>query len=157
VRKLVVTFFYTGYAPIAPGTAASLLAALLAWLYYRHFDSPWPLVTLSLAGLFAGMAFGRWAIAHFGSNDPGQFALDEAVGQLLACTAASPLMPSPWPLPVNVAVAFVLFRLLDIIKPPPIRQIERLPGGLGIMADDVLAGAFSAALLAAAVGIARAV
>lgn len=155
MKRLLVTFFYTGYAPFAPGTLASLLAAALAWLYYTRSDSPWPLVALAMSALFAGLAYGRWAIAHFHDNDPGQFVLDEAAGQFLACAAATPLVPAPWPVEVSLAIAFVLFRLLDIAKPPPIRQAERLPGGLGIMADDLIAGAAAGALLLAATTIAR--
>lgn len=157
MKRLLVTFFYTGYAPVVPGTLAALVATALAWLYYTQSDNPWPLVALSLSGLFAGLACGRWAIAHFQNDDPGQFVLDEAAGQLLACAAATPLVPAPWPVEIRLAIAFILFRVLDIAKPPPIRQAERLPGGLGIMADDLIAGAAAGALLLAAVAVANAI
>jgi phosphatidylglycerophosphatase A len=147
MKRLLVTFFYLGYVPFAPGTAASIAAAALCWIYFMHFESPWPLLMLAAATLMAGIALGRWAMEHFGSKDPGQFVLDEAAGQVIACAAATPLLVSPWPLWVNILHALILFRLLDIFKPQPVRNVERLPGGLGIMADDILAGALSAIVL----------
>lgn len=147
MKRLLVTFFYLGYVPVAPGTAASIAAAALCWRYFTHFESPWPLLVLAAAGLMAGMALGRWAEGHFGRKDPGQFVLDEVAGQVIACAAATPLLASPWPLWVNLLNALILFRLLDIFKPPPVRNVERLPGGLGIMADDIVAGALSAIVI----------
>jgi phosphatidylglycerophosphatase A len=155
MKRLLVTFFCTGYAPWAPGTLAALAATALAWLLYRWNEQPWPLVALAASATCAGLGLGRWAISHFRNEDPGQFVLDEAAGQLLACAAATPLIPAPWPLEFRLATAFVLFRFFDIVKPPPIRQAERLPAGWGIMADDLLAGIVSGALLLGAEAVAN--
>lgn len=147
MRRAVVTFFWLGYVPGAPGTAASAAVVLLSAAWYACCPWPWPLLALAVVGAVAGIALGRWAMGHFKSDDPSAFVLDEAVGQALACAAATPLIPSPWGVYADLAVAFVLFRALDILKPPPVRQAEHLPGGVGIMADDVLAGLMSAGLL----------
>jgi len=168
MKRLVVTFFFTGYVPRLPGTTASLVVVLLVGLYYSYYAAPWPLAALAASMLFAGLGLGRWAIAHFGSNDPKQFVLDEACGQLVAGLGAAPVFQSAdsvWfrlsaalDLPLSGAVwmalaaGFVLFRALDILKPPPIRQAERLPAGFGIMADDLLAG-LAAGVIVLALGV----
>ncbi len=110
---------------------------------------------LAVAGVAAvllalGIAVGNHAAHDWGREDPGSFVLDEVVGQMLALL---PVLPGPlsWP---RALLAFVLFRIFDVLKPPPCRRLESLPGGLGIMADDVAAGAFAAAVMCglAAVG-----
>ena len=146
MKRLLATFFFLGTVPVAPGTATSLAAALLAGVYYHLWASPWPLVAGAAVLTMVGVALGGWAERHFRQKDPQRFTLDEAAGQLVACAAASPWVPAPWPTWAGVGIAFVLFRVLDIFKPPPVRQVERLPGGWGIMADDVVAGAIAAAL-----------
>ena len=94
----------------------------------------------SLALLFGlGCWVGNHAVTDFGRKDPGAFVLDEVVGQGLPLL---PLLPGPLD-PLGLVAAFVLFRVFDIAKPPPCRRLERLPGGLGIMADDVAAGGFA--------------
>jgi phosphatidylglycerophosphatase A len=94
----------------------------------------------------AGVKLGAYARKDFGVEDPGAFVLDEVAGMLLALL---PLLPGPLS-PYGVALAFVLFRALDIAKPWPIARLERLPGGVGIMADDLAAGLLAAAGTAAA-------
>ncbi|NTV81952.1 MAG: phosphatidylglycerophosphatase A, partial [Candidatus Aminicenantes bacterium] len=86
-----------------------------------------------------GAAYSAVHAAEHGRPDPGRIVIDEVVGQLLALA----FLPGAW---VPVAVAFALFRFFDIIKPWPIRRLERLPGGWGIMADDVGAGLAAAVL-----------
>ena len=89
-------------------------------------------------GLFViALLIGTWAAARHAKDlrhpDPPSVVVDEFCGMWLALVGASPSL-------LVVGIAFVAFRLLDIFKPPPIRQLEKLPGGLGIMADDLLAG-----------------
>jgi len=94
------------------------------------------------AVLFAiGVVLCRDVVAVFGKHDPGAVVLDEVVGMLVAA-AIAPRVTWPW-----ILAAFVLFRAFDIIKPFPVRNAERLPGGLGIFMDDVLAGLYTNALL----------
>jgi phosphatidylglycerophosphatase A len=138
---LLSTFLGVGFLPVAPGTFASLIVAIL---YYFLAFRLGPLayfglvVVLFLAGVPAAAATAR----SMGRPDPRPIVIDEVVGQLLALAFA----PAGWPW---VLSGFLLFRIFDILKPFPIRRLERLPGGWGIMADDVLAGVFSAILLQA--------
>ncbi len=123
-----------GYAPFAPGTAGSLLGLLLFW----------PLSRLPFAGevgvTVALFLLGTLAATHMASRlglkDPGIVVVDEVVGQWVSLL----LLPLT---PVTVALGFLLFRLLDVVKPWPARDFERLPGGWGIMADDVMAGIYA--------------
>jgi phosphatidylglycerophosphatase A len=94
-----------------------------------------------------GVRVGHRAASDWDGEDPGAFVLDEVVGQGIALVPLFPLLPGPLPLLPMVA-AFLLFRIFDVIKPPPCRQFEDLPGGLGIMADDVMAGVYAAICVA---------
>ncbi|MDE1899192.1 MAG: phosphatidylglycerophosphatase A [Xanthomonadaceae bacterium] len=133
--------FGSGLVPRAPGTAGSL-AALLPWLALRQL--PWPQY---LAVLLLAFALGVWACERagrrIGLHDPGAFVIDEFVGQWVALI---PALLAPW---WAVAAGFVLFRLFDIAKPWPVRWADRrVGGGLGVMLDDLLAGALAALALA---------
>lgn len=130
-----------GLAPRAPGTVASA-CALLPWLLLRQLAWPWYLLALLLALLLGIWACGR-AGAAIGVRDHGALVWDEYVGQWLALL---PLLGARWPW---VLAAFALFRLFDIAKPWPIGWADRrVKGGLGVMLDDVIAGAMAALLLA---------
>ena len=139
---LLGTWFGCGYAPAGPGTAGSLAALLIAvWL---HFWLGWgPLMFALLAAVF--LLPGVWASQQvgeaIGDEDPGIVVVDEVVGQWITCAG---LTAFNWP---GWLGAFVLFRLFDIWKPPPVRQLEKLPGGVGVMADDVMAGIYGALVI----------
>jgi len=127
-----------GHAPIAPGTFGSAAGILIYWLT-RHWSNQ-----AQLAIIVGVCVVGTWAATqaatHFGREDPGQVVIDEVAGQLvtLALTGAG----------VTATIAgFLIFRILDIIKPYPANRFERLHGGLGIMADDVMAGVYGCLLL----------
>lgn len=138
VAKILATFFGIGLFPVAPGTLASAVAAL-AFRIALH-GLAWPLYLLLLAFLFfAGAAASAALAAELGRPDPGRIVVDEVCGQLLALA----FLPAAW---APLAVSFVLFRFFDIIKPWPIRRLEKLPGGWGIMADDIGAGLAAAAV-----------
>lgn len=128
-----------GFAPIAPGTVASLALALLyKFLLYRL---AWPLfLLLFLVLFFLGVQASAVLSTNLGHSDPRRIVLDEICGQLIALIA----LPSTW---VAVGLSFLLFRLFDIVKPFPIRRSERLGSGWGIMVDDCLAGLMSRVLL----------
>ncbi|HZU26445.1 MAG TPA: phosphatidylglycerophosphatase A [Bryobacteraceae bacterium] len=139
---LVATWFGCGYAPVGPGTAGSAAAVLIAWAaaHWFRFAPAWLLlwvVVVSIAGIPAATAVAR-AVAK---KDPGLVVVDEVAGQWLTL-AAAPVFS--WQ---ACLAAFLLFRLFDIWKPPPVRQLERLPEGAGIVADDLMAGAYGAILL----------
>ncbi|HUV40047.1 MAG TPA: phosphatidylglycerophosphatase A, partial [Planctomycetota bacterium] len=140
MRKLLVTFFGLGYGPVAPGTwgSAGALAVYLA-LFFAMGGVPWWLL-LVLIALACGvnLAFGRWAVAHFAGTDPKPVVIDEVAGMWLSLLFV-PVGSGVHAL-VVCAAAFFLFRIFDILKLPPARQLERLPDGAGILCDDLAAG-----------------
>jgi phosphatidylglycerophosphatase A len=142
VARLVATWFGCGYAPVGPGTVGSLAAALMAWaLGVWGGWPPW-----AIAALGAAIAIpGTWAAAVTAraerTEDPGIVVIDEVAGQWIAFAGAGLIT---WK---SVLAALLLFRLFDIWKPPPVRQLEKLPEGFGVMADDAFAGVYAAVLL----------
>lgn len=156
---LLATCGGVGRAPLAPGTFGSLVGLPLSlatgavaaevgrWL---HAAGP-PSTTLIEAGLIAvlfliGVPICTRAATLLGRKDPGPVVFDEAVAVPVVLLAVPPAERSA----AVLAAAFVLFRIFDILKPPPVRNLERLPAGLGIMADDIAAAGFAAACLATA-------
>ncbi len=137
---LIATWFGVGLLPWAPGTWGSLVALPLAWLIAAQFGR----IGLLLAALLV-LAVGWWAAAAVtkasGVEDEGSVVVDEVAGQWLTLVAA-PLSPLAY------ALGFLLFRLFDIAKPWPVRWADRaLGGGLGVMADDVLAALYAVVVL----------
>jgi phosphatidylglycerophosphatase A len=147
IARILATGFGLGRVPLMPGTVASVAALPVAvWI---AFVGDWQAV-LACAALIS--LVGIWACgvhAHtLGVTDPSECVLDEIAGQFLAL---APLAPLGRVLNIgSIAAAFFLFRFFDIVKPWPISRLERLPGGLGIMADDIFAGLVSALLVVAA-------
>jgi len=147
VRKLLLTGLGTGHLPIAPGTWGSagacivFIAVAFAAGGQQICLTGTMLILAAAATLICGF-LGRWAEADFGRKDPGQVTLDEWAGQAIALCWL-PLGAGPWGWIVATGAAFVAFRAFDIIKPPPIRRLEKLPGGWGIVADDLLAGVYA--------------
>ncbi len=130
----LATFFGCGYAPVAPGTAGSLAAILIAFL----LNDRTVLLILS-AILLAPAIWAAGKVAEYdGNRDPGKVVVDEVLGQWITLSGAATLN---WK---SYLAAFLLFRILDIWKPPPVRQLEDLPGGFGIVADDLMAGVYGA-------------
>ena len=122
-----------GYAPVAPGTAGAVLGVLVHLLVRSHG----PVVQVSvLAGL---TLLGVWsscaAAAAAGRKDPSHVVIDEVAGQALTFAFLAPDA-------FGVIIGFMAFRALDILKPWPVRQLEALPTGFGIMADDLMAGLY---------------
>jgi len=137
----VATFFGAGYGKPGPGTWGSV-AAVLLWAAYAYFAHPTPhtLLLLLLGGIVLAIVFGVPAAAiaerEIGRPDPGFVVIDEVAGQWIALIGC--------PLDIRHAlIALVLFRLFDIVKPFPARQLERLPAGWGIVFDDVAAGLYA--------------
>jgi phosphatidylglycerophosphatase A len=138
VALFIATGAGSGYAPVAPGTFGSAVGLVLYFLTWR-WPASWQaalLVAISLVGIWASTVAAR----HFGREDPGQVVVDEVAGQLLTLFLLGVG-------PIGAIAGFFLFRLLDIIKPWPARQFEALPAGLGIMADDLMAGAYGWVLM----------
>jgi phosphatidylglycerophosphatase A len=146
----ICTFGYVGYAPVAPGTAGSV-AGLAVYAALRAAGAPIWADLLAIALLFGlGTWSGTLAERHFGGTDPGPGVIDEVVGMLVTL----------WALPATSVIAvlgFFLFRLLDIVKPWPARQLESLHGGLGMMADDVMAAIYGNLVLRGALWLVPAI
>ncbi len=133
VAVLIATVGGLGYAPIAPGTFGSAAGIIIYWLT-RGWPMSWQLAIIGVVTVIGTWAATR-AAEHFGKGDPGAVVVDEVAGQLvtLAFTGAG--------LSATI-LAFFVFRILDIIKPFPADRFERLHGGTGIMADDLMAGVY---------------
>lgn len=142
--KLVATGLGSGYSPVAPGTAGSLVGLLL-FLPLAGLAWPTQLAATAAVTLLGVLAAGRVA-RLLGRKDPGLVVVDEVAGQWITFLAL-PMTP------VTALAGFLLFRLMDIVKPWPARDLERLPGGLGIMADDVAAGIYAHLLLRAGLAV----
>jgi phosphatidylglycerophosphatase A len=142
IATALSTVFGVGYARLAPGTLASAVALPFAWLMLWKLGALALLAASIIAYLVGIWSTGVYAAAS-GRHDPSECVIDEVAGQWLAC-AAAPLSP------IGFALAFVLFRLFDITKVWPVSAGEKLPGGWGIMTDDMIAGALAAGLIAAA-------
>jgi phosphatidylglycerophosphatase A len=151
MRRLAVflaTCGYIGYAPVAPGTFGSA-AGLAIFALVRASGS----VSVELATIIVLFAIGVWsgseAEHHFGGVDPAPIVLDEVVGMLITLAL----------LPVNAMgafVGFIVFRALDVVKPWPSGRFERLPGGLGVMADDGMAALYGNVVMRVALAVAPA-
>lgn len=139
ITVFLASFGYVGYFPIAPGTAGSL-AALALFAFIRWIGVP----AIELGVIVVVFAIGVWA-AHgteiaLGRKDPGIVVIDEVLGMLITLAV---LPVSIW----GIAVGFLFFRILDVIKPYPAARLEHIHGGMGIMADDAVAGLYSHILL----------
>ncbi|HEY1213184.1 MAG TPA: phosphatidylglycerophosphatase A [Bryobacteraceae bacterium] len=138
----IATWFGCGYFPYGPGTVGSLAAVIIAGALWRYlYDGRlWLLVLILLFSVPAVWASTRTARA-MEKKDPGMVVVDEVLGQWVT------LLGAPHQTPGTLLVGFLLFRLFDIWKPPPVRQLEKLPEGLGIVADDIAAGIYAALIL----------
>jgi phosphatidylglycerophosphatase A len=142
VSTAVSTWFGCGYSPVAPGTVGSAAAIGIAILieHYTAWPPPYFALLALAASPLAIWAAGETARLH-NLKDPQIVVVDEVVGQWCALAGARHLN---WK---SYLAAFLLFRLFDIWKPPPVRQSESLPGGWGIVTDDLLAGLYAALVL----------
>ena len=133
VAVAVSTAGGVGYAPVAPGTFGSAAGLALWWFLPKS-------VSFQLGAIIVLFAAGTWsgtiAEAHFNKRDPGHVVLDEVMGMFITLL----LNPVGWK---GAVTGFFLFRLFDIVKPPPARMLERLHGGAGIMADDAAAAIYA--------------
>jgi phosphatidylglycerophosphatase A len=143
LARVLATWFGCGYWPWGPGTVGSAAAVLIAIAFHHYAGiDPW---VLGLVGVLT-LPFSIWAAGveavTCGRKDPQHVVLDEVIGQWITL---APVMQLSW---TSALIGFVLFRLFDIWKPAPARQMESLPGGVGIMADDVMAGMYGAVVMA---------
>ena len=135
------TWFGCGYSPFAPGTAGSLAAIVIAWPLSRIGFSRLHFLILAFALVYPAIRAATLVAAQSGKKDPQFVVIDEVLGQWLTLAGALRFDF------LTLALAFGIFRLFDIWKPPPIRLIEQIPGGAGIVLDDMMAGAYGALVL----------
>jgi len=151
IRGALGSFGGIGFIPGPSGTFASaVVVGGLAAAYY--LGAPWwGVAAVAALAAIVGVPLGTWFERRLGGHDPRPFVLDEVAGMLLAGLAAwlpaqyGSAWTGRWAW-LSLLLAFFWFRVCDVIKPPPVRQAERLPGGWGIVADDVLAGILALAL-----------
>jgi phosphatidylglycerophosphatase A len=129
-----------GFVRFAPGTFGSLLGLPLAWAL--SLLPWWGYLAATVAVILLGVPICGAAARRLGREDPGAVVWDEIAAMPLTF-AATDLQRSPGSLALVLALGFALFRLFDILKPPPTRWLEHLPGGWGIIADDLMAGAYA--------------
>ena len=129
----LATVLGVGYIPFAPGTFGSAVGVIL-WLLLP--ESPLAQATAIVALFIAGAWSGTVAERHFNRRDPGYVVIDEVMGLLVTLF----MNPVGWR---GVFAAFLLFRVFDIVKPYPSNRLERLHGGVGVMADDAMAGVYA--------------
>jgi phosphatidylglycerophosphatase A len=141
--SVIATFFRVGYLRPGPGTWASAITTLL-WAVIAHTTEPryhTPLaIGLSLLAIVAGISAATQISRASGKKDPQIVVIDEVAGQLIALIA----VPLGWK---SFLAGFLFFRFFDILKPPPVRQLEALPEGTGIVLDDVAAGVYAFAIV----------
>jgi phosphatidylglycerophosphatase A len=142
----IASGFGGGLSPFAPGTVGSLMALLPYWVLRPY--GAWAVLTASVLAFVLGVFAADWVIAKLQREDPGAVVMDEWVGQwitLLPATAYWPLIGFAPPLWAELGIGFLVFRILDIVKPWPASLADRkLHGGFGAMLDDALAGLYGA-------------
>lgn len=133
LTRIIATGFYTGYIPGAPGTAASALSAALIWTMAPDH----PLVYFGV--IIGAIPLAVWASGraeHEFGHDGRQIVIDEIVGMLVTMA----LLPRT---PLSLGLGFLAFRITDIAKPFPVNRLQNLPGGYGIVADDLMAAVYA--------------
>jgi len=141
---LIATFFGIGQLAPGPGTWASLATVLLWWLLSLAVSDHRTILAIVIAAAttLIGIPAGTRVARESGIKDPAFVVIDEVAGQMLPLIIA----PLRWK---YLLMSFILFRCFDILKPPPLRALERLPEGTGIMLDDIGAGLYALLVLAA--------
>ena len=137
LSKLIASVFYIGYFPIAPGTMGSFSAL---FLYFLIKDKPEVMGIVILLCTIVGILSAGRTEKLLGEKDAQEIIIDEFTGMLVSLY----LLPSTM---IYVISAFLLFRFFDIVKPKPIRTLEKMRGGFGIMADDLMAGVYANLIL----------
>ena len=140
IHILIATTFGAGFSPVAPGTAGAIVGCAFLWLFHQleWFPThPNPLVFIVLIVVVALLGiYATNKLEQEWGKDPSKVVVDELVGVWIAMV----FVPFSW---LNLLLAFGLFRFFDIAKPLGVRKMEQLKGGLGVMADDVLAGIYA--------------
>ena len=151
-KDMSVTVLGSGYMRPASGSWGSAAACAIfagVWWLLAALHAPWWVINVVvifgiIKSSVCSVLFGQWAIDRFGRKDPSQFVLDEFAGQWVSLLLLPPTATLGfWAFCWVVGGQFFLFRLMDVIKPPPARQLEHLPAGWGILCDDLMAGVYA--------------
>ncbi|MCP5108096.1 MAG: phosphatidylglycerophosphatase A [bacterium] len=138
---IIATFFNIGRLPILGGTITSLVLMLLVYFIKPYWNAPFYIqIPIVVAIFILGIPASSVAEKHFNTKDPRPCVIDEVAGQMVALLLV----------PHNIyfyCAGFFLFRVFDILKPPPVSTAEKIPGGFGIMFDDIVAGLYALAIL----------
>ncbi len=149
-KRILTSFFGLGFLPVAPGSWGSLpvpiIFGLCASLGVTAGAISVVMAALAVVASVVCVAFSSAAIQACGRKDPGEVVVDEVAGQAVTFLML-PQLDSSGDVWVVAAIGFVVFRVFDIIKPTPCRQLENLPGGWGILADDLAASVYAAVVL----------
>lgn len=152
LKEACITVLGSGHLRPMPGTwgsAASVAIFVPLWWILQVGGAPrWAIDVVAVVGILIASwlsgLWGQWAIDKFGDKDPRQFVLDEFAGQWVSLLWLPPLVADGfWPFAWVVVGQFVLFRIMDVFKPPPARQLESLPAGWGVLCDDLMAGVYA--------------
>jgi phosphatidylglycerophosphatase A len=142
VAKALATALGAGYSPVAPGTCGTFVAVPLAWALASL--PLWLFLTVTSAITLIAIWAAHRADLAWGTHDSGRIVIDEVAGYLVTMALV------PRDSAAALAIGFVVFRFFDIVKPPPVRWLdENLPGGWGVVLDDVAAGVMGAAVMVA--------
>jgi phosphatidylglycerophosphatase A len=135
LKLAIVSCGFLGCSPFAPGTFGTLGGVAIAWLLSRTHTEHYAWWTLLICVVLYAVSqpLGTWAETYARKKDPGIFVMDEVIGYLIT------VMWFRGPSLLALIVAFFVFRFFDIVKPPPARAMEKIPGGHGILLDDVVA------------------
>lgn len=140
LAKALATALGAGYSPIAPGTCGTVVAVPLAWALASR--PLWQFLVITLVVTLVGVWAAATADRAWGTHDSGRIVIDEVAGYLVTMALVD---RTSW---IVLGVGFVVFRFFDIVKPPPVRWLdENLPGGWGVVLDDVAAGVMGAAVM----------
>ena len=137
VIKLIASGLYTGYSPIAPGTIGSILGVLI---FLQLYGFTWLYVITCLLLILVGFLVSERAEEIYGKKDPRRITIDEIAGM---CIVYLGMKPRLW----IILAGFLLFRIFDIVKPFPIRNVEKLKGSFGVMLDDIIAAIYTNLIL----------
>ena len=141
ILLFIATFFNIGRLPLAPGTWSSLVTTVLVYFIKPYWQAPFYIQIAAIGIVFIlGIPAASAAEKHFNKKDPRPCVIDEVAGQMLSLLLV----------PHNIylyGAGFFLFRVFDILKPFPVRNAEKIPGGFGIMLDDIAAGLYALGVL----------
>ena len=146
LARLIVTFFYIGYAKIAPGSVASLVTTLIFYLFAKHLIYHLFIIIILITTILALLAVSVYTYKSL-EKDRSEIVIDEVIGQSIALLPLLIFEQTNPPQLFMCVISLLLFRFFDIVKPFPINNFDKMNNTFGIIFDDILAGIFSALFL----------